>query len=137
LLEAVNELRRAAGNVSDLRDVPEAIARQVVGSGSKGRPDPVLLLLLRTSGDERAEQIRLGVLQTFSERLAVAAGWKPENRNAEQVLLRAQLVLSVSIGIAVLRTTPGLEPLASATEQDLLAPLQDLVDILLSRQERT
>ena len=136
LAEAVDELRRAAGSVSSLRDLPDSIARQVAEAGAEGRPDPVLPLLLRSSGDERAEQIRLGVLRAFGERLASAAGWHPTDPDAEQVLLRAQLVLAASIGIAVLRSFPGLEPLASATEKDLVEPLRDLVDALLSRSEQ-
>jgi AcrR family transcriptional regulator len=132
LAAAVDELTRAAGNVTDLRDVPQAIARQVTESGPHGRPAPVLLMLLRSSGDERAEQIRLGVLQTFSERLAAAAGWSPESPSAGRIMLRAQLVLSTSIGMTVLRASPGLQPLASSTENDLVEPLRDLVDALLA-----
>lgn len=131
LAVAVEELRRAAGTVTGLEDVPQAIATQIGGAGATAAPDPLLLLLLRSSGDERAEQIRLGVLQSLGERLAAAAGWSHEDPDGDRLLLRAQLVLSVSIGMAVLRASPGLEPLASATEHDLLHPLRDLVGALL------
>ena len=127
-----DDLRRAAGNVTSLSEVPDAIARQIVGSSPEGHPDPVALLLLRSSGDERAEQIRVGFLRTFGERLALAAGWQPDGPDAGQLMLRAQLVLSISIGIALLRSSPGMEPLASAGEQDLVLPLRDLVNALLS-----
>ena len=131
LAAAVDEIKRASGTVAGLGEVPQAIARQIVGTGSHGHSDPALLLLLRSSGDERAEQIRLGVLRTFAESLASAAGWRPGDPDADGVLLGAQFVLSASIGIAVLRSS-GLEPLASATERDLVAPLHELVEALLS-----
>lgn len=73
------------------------MARQVVGSGPVGRPEPVLLLLLGSASDERAEQIRLGVLRTFGERLASAAGWRPDDPDAQTILLRAQIVLAVGL----------------------------------------
>ncbi|GAB3938604.1 hypothetical protein GCM10027614_18990 [Micromonospora vulcania] len=41
------------------------------------------------------------------------------------------MVLAAGIGIAVLRSSLRLQPLASAAEQDLVAPLRDLVDALL------
>jgi AcrR family transcriptional regulator len=132
LAAAVEELSRGAGDASGLAQVPEAMARQLVGTRPEEHPDPILLLLLRSSGDERAEALRLEVLRTFATRLASAAGWQPDRPGAEQIVLRAQLVLAASIGIAVLRSSPGLEPLASATEQDLIAPLRVLVEALLS-----
>ncbi len=132
LAAAVEEVSRTSGNVSDLDQVPDAIARQIVGSSLQGRPDPVLLLLLRSSGDERAEELRIGVLRTFATRLASVAGWRPGDPDAEHILLRAQLVLAASIGIAVLRSSTGLEPLARATEEELLVPLRELVETLLS-----
>jgi hypothetical protein len=45
-------------------------------------------------------------------------------------MLRAQVVMAASIGIALLRSSIRLEPLASAGEQDLVAPLRDLVEAL-------
>ena len=87
--------------------------------------------LLRSSGDERADQIRLGVLRSYGERLASAAGWHPERHDDDQLILRAQLVLAASTGITLLRKS-GLQPLASAHEQDLVGPLRDMVDALLS-----
>jgi hypothetical protein len=89
-----------------------------------------MMLLLRSSGDEHAEKLRLGVLRMFAERLATSAGWHPEDPATDGLLLRAQLVLSASIGVAVMRYT-GLAPLADATEQDLTEPLRDLVNAVL------
>ncbi|MEV4658660.1 hypothetical protein [Micromonospora sp. NPDC049301] len=47
---------------------------------------------------------------------------------------RAQMALAAAIGIAVLRSSIQLQPLSSATEQDLVGPLRDLVDALLPRR---
>ncbi len=66
------------------------------------------------------------------------AAWRPlrdgapGDPDAEHILLRAQLVLAASIGIAVLRSSAGLDPLARATEEELLVPLRELVETLLS-----
>jgi len=49
--------------------VPRTIARQLSGQHAHEHPNQ-LLLLLRSSGDVRAEQIRLGILRSFAERLA-------------------------------------------------------------------
>lgn len=91
-----------------------------------------LLLLLRTSGDERADAIRRNTLQSFAERMAVAAGWTPENGGREDLLLRAQIVLSTGLGIVLLRSSAGIEPLTSATEAQLERPLGELLTVLLA-----
>jgi AcrR family transcriptional regulator len=123
LTAAVDELRRSPGETT-LDQVADRIAAQVTGGKT---PNEVLLLLLRSSGDERADEIRRSVLRGHSERLAAAARRDPD----DQLLLRAQVVLAATTGIAMLRTS-GLEPLASATEQDLAAPLRDLIDAVLA-----
>jgi len=134
LTDAVDKFRSTAGT-EKLSEIPAAIARQAAGSTAAKDPGRLtLLLLLRSSGDERAEQTRLGFLRTFSERLASAAGWQAEDPDGDKLLLRAQVVLAASIGIAVLRSYPGLEPLTSATETDLVGPLQDMVNGLLTNQ---
>jgi len=71
-------------------------------------------------------------MRTFGERLASVAGWRPADPDGDQLLLRAQVVMSVSIGIVLLRSFTSLEPLASASQQDLVGPLGELVDALLS-----
>ncbi|HEX9999465.1 MAG TPA: TetR family transcriptional regulator [Actinoplanes sp.] len=129
LATAVDELRRSTGDVP-LDRVAESIAAQTAGIGSGAVPNQ-LALLFRSSGDERADEIRLGVLRTSGERLATAAGWQPGRPGADELLLRAQLVLAAAIGTALLRSTTRLEPLAAATEADLVAPLRDLVGGLL------
>lgn len=75
--------------------------------------------------------MRLDVLRGFAERLADASAGPPRQGRADDVLLRAQLVLAAGIGIAVLRSPGGIEPLASATDAELAQPLNDLVAALL------
>lgn len=126
LQEAVDELGRESGRVP-LSQVPEAIAHRVAGPGpDRGGPDLLLLLLLRSTRDEHTERLRLGVLRRFSEGLAKAAG----DAGDEDLVLRAELVLATAIGITLLRYSE-LEPLATATDKDLVEPLRDVVKALL------
>jgi AcrR family transcriptional regulator len=127
LTSSVDEIRRTTGDGPPSRTT-EAIARQIAGPCTSGLPHH-LLLLLRSSGDEGADRIRLGLLRSYGERLAVAADSPPGD---DRMLLRAQVVLAAAAGIALLRTRSGLEPLASATEEDLVPPLRDLIDALLT-----
>ncbi|MEU8015594.1 TetR family transcriptional regulator [Micromonospora parva] len=129
LRAAGDELRRTTGQTPADR-VPEAIARHIADLGATGLSSQ-LSLLLRSSGDAGADEIRRGVLVRSSEQLAAARGWRPGEPGNEQILLRAQMALAAGIGVAVLRSSIRLEPLSSATEQDLIAPLRDLVDTLL------
>jgi AcrR family transcriptional regulator len=131
LTAAVEEMRENTGDPARDR-IAEKIAEQVAGTAGEGRAHETLLLLLRSSGDERADQIRLGVLRGHGERLAATVGWQPGTPDDDHLILRAQLVLCASIGMALLRSS-GLQPLAAATQEDLLTPLQDLVDALLPR----
>ena len=127
LTGAVDELGRTISPDTALDQVPHTIARHLTGPFSGGKYPNRLLLMLRTSGDERADAIRLGILRSFSERLAAAAG----DADDEQLLLRAQIALAASFGIAILRASTALEPLASAGEQDLTGPLRSLIEALL------
>jgi AcrR family transcriptional regulator len=132
LRAAAEEFRRTSGDVR-LDQVADAIAGRVAGTDPAAAAlDPIVMLLLRSSGDERADEIRLGVLRGYAESLAAAAGWRPEDRDSDPLLLRAHLVLAASTGIMLLRAS-GLEPLASVPERDLIGPLHDMVDALLSR----
>lgn len=130
---AVQDLGRSADRAQGLPQVVEAISRHAVGITPEGVPGQVLLLLLRSSGDESAEQKRVAVLWSFASKIASVAGWSPDQPGADEVLLRAQVVLSVAVGIAALRLS-GLQPLGSATEQELAGPLLDVAAALLGRQ---
>ncbi|MBM7494602.1 TetR family transcriptional regulator [Micromonospora luteifusca] len=129
LRAAGDELRRTTDQTPADR-VPEAIARHIADLGAAGLSSQ-LALLLRSSGDAGADEIRRAVLARSSEQLAAARGWRPDEPGSDQVLLRAQMALAAGIGVAVLRSSIRLDPLSSATEQDLVGPLRDLVDALL------
>jgi AcrR family transcriptional regulator len=133
LTGAVDELRQAVSTDVTLEQVPSAIARQLAGPHI-GKHPSLLLLLLRSSGDERADQIRLGILRSSAESMAAIAGREPGGPEADELLLRAQIALAATLGMAVLRAGAAMEPLTSASEQDLAAPLQDLINGLLNRR---
>jgi len=117
-----------------LDEVAERIAEQLTGPYSAEHPNQ-LVLLLRTSGDERAERIRFDKLRTYAESLADVAEagvGRTEGPAREQLVLRAQLALSAAMGISLLRSRTSLEPLASAQITDLLGPLTAMIRALLS-----
>jgi AcrR family transcriptional regulator len=127
---AEESVSRSAGAATDLADVARVISREVAGTGPGGDPPDALVLLLRSSGDEHAERVRVDALRTASERLAALAGWRP-GTGGDGVLLRAQLLLAAALGTAVLRASGGPAPLLAAAEADLAGPLHDLVAALL------
>jgi AcrR family transcriptional regulator len=122
---------RSADDVGALTEVARAISRQVAGLASDGGPPDTLLLLLRSSGDERAEQSRMAALRSYSERLAQLAGWRAGEPDPDGLLLRAQVLLAATMGINLMRSVGGLAALTAADEADLMAPLSDLVGALL------
>ncbi|SDC24308.1 transcriptional regulator, TetR family [Sanguibacter gelidistatuariae] len=131
LSRAAQDLGRADATDMTIDQVVASVLRGAMNSrGDDGRALQ-MLLLLRSSGDEGADTIRRNILQSFAERMAVAAGWRPSGIDAERLLLRAQIALSAALGIVQLRST-GLEPLASATEDELGAQLRDVLTALLS-----
>jgi len=130
LLSASSELDDSLPTGTTLGELPAAIAAALAGVGS-AHQRARLLLLLRPSPDEAAESIRLDVLRSFAERLAGYAGWYPAHPVAEQLLLRAQLVLAAALGVAMLRSTTAVQPLAAASERELVEPLAALLSALL------
>jgi AcrR family transcriptional regulator len=131
----VNLVEEARQEVSAGPDrIADSIAGLIAGpKGDRGHRE-FLPLLLRRSGDERIDQLRLGFLRYYTERLATTAGWQPGGDDG--LLVRAQLVLAASIGAMVFRSA-GLSPLASAEEADLVDPMRDLVDAVLLRGSRS
>jgi AcrR family transcriptional regulator len=132
LVGAVDELGRTVAEDMTLEQVPHVIARQLADPQT-GKHRNQLMLLSRSSGDELADQIRLDILRSFAERLASVAGWRSDDPDGDRLMLRAQIALAAAFGIALLRSTTALEPLASAGQQDLVGPLHDLIEALLAR----
>lgn len=125
-----DELGRTDGEDLTVDRIAHDIAARLTGPHPATHPNQIMLLL-RSSGDERAERIRQDILHTFAVRLATAAGWRPGLPDADQRLLSAQITLAAAFGLAVLRSSTALEPLTSARPEDLVAPLTRLVDALL------
>jgi AcrR family transcriptional regulator len=130
LTHATTDLKKVATGVGPA-DIAASMARRIAGSPEDSRLDVGLLLLLRTSGDERIDGLRRGLIRSLSERLAAARVEDP----GDDALLRAQIVLATALGIAVLRASIGAQPLAAAGEEDLRAPLTDLISALLPREQ--
>ena len=128
LTHAAESLDRPEGEQATLEQVLERMTTQLASSPS-GEKSLQLLMLLRSSGDERAEEIRRATLLSYAQKIAVVAGWRPGD--SEQLVLRAQVAIAMGLGIALLRASTGIEPLASATEEDLAGPLRDVFGVLL------
>jgi AcrR family transcriptional regulator len=129
LATAVNDIRRDADLLSR-DDVAAAITRRIAGS-NEAHMHEALMLLLRSSGDERVDDIRRAVLRAVSERLAAATSGQQEFNDHDPLLLRAQIVIAATMGLVLLRSSVATQPISSASEEDLLAPLSDLVNALL------
>lgn len=90
-----------------------------------------MLLLLRSSGDDRADQIRRDTIHSFAEGIATAAGWRPGDAD-DDLLLRAQIALSTALGMVLFRSSIALEPVASASVERLRGPLGEVLSALLA-----
>ncbi|GAA2583719.1 TetR family transcriptional regulator [Winogradskya consettensis] len=84
-----------------------------------------VLMLLRVSENENVEELRRKAMEDFSNRLLEVSG--------DGEMLRAQLLLALGVGVAVIRSGVGLQPLSGATAEDLAGPIKDVVDALLKR----
>lgn len=131
LTGVVDDLARAGG-VGDRHDLPQSLARRLIGSAAASPRYEILPLLLRSSGDPAADELRVGVLRGFSEQIAAVSDAAALGIDDEDLLLRAQLVVAVSIGTGLLRSAlPGLQPLASVTDARLADALTVVIDALL------
>lgn len=123
LSAAVADLRRESLGLSADTGLGAAMAHRVAGATGGQALHDTLLLLLRSSGDTRVDEIRREVLRTVSERLASVTG--------DHSLLHAEIVVAAVLGVTLVRSSLGVEPLASATEEELAGPLSELVAALL------
>lgn len=136
LATARAELGRAGDATLTFEALIDRITRQVAGPPD-GERTLMMLLLLRSSGDEGADRIRLNTLRSFAEQMSIAAGWGPEAAQSDELMLRAQVALSTMVGISLLRaSSTGLEPLTSASVEGLAGPLGDVVTTLLAPPAR-
>ncbi|RPE46555.1 TetR family transcriptional regulator [Streptomyces sp. Ag109_O5-1] len=104
-----------------------ALSRQLAAGAWAEFGEHPVLLLLRDSGDEQVAELRRRALEEFGRQVLEASGAAP----APDALLRAELLVALGVGVAVVRSAVGLRPLADATPDDLMGPLRDIVDGLL------
>ncbi|MBB2943795.1 AcrR family transcriptional regulator [Actinoplanes lutulentus] len=123
----VDDLKQSVFENLPLEDAPRMLAEKMAISQPKEANQ--LLLLLRSSGDETAERIRLDTLGSLARRLAAAAGSEPDD---PKVLLNAQIVLATALGAVILRSA-GLQPLAAADSDQLAEPLEKVISVLLPK----
>jgi AcrR family transcriptional regulator len=130
----VKELDDRDTEASTVDQIVKVMIEQLLDAPGADRPLQ-LLLLLRSTGEPEVDEIRRRTLHDFSERMARAAGWSPDDPRTDELVLRAQLVLATAFGMLLLRASTALEPLRSATDADLRGPLADAVSALLSRRD--
>ena len=115
-------------------DIDQVIERMIdhLVAGPDGDDPLQLLLLLRSSGDEGADEVRRRTLERFAEGIARVTGWHPKQVDAEPFLLRAELAISLLLGAIMLRTSSAaVQPLAAAGQAELAGPLRDALRALL------
>jgi AcrR family transcriptional regulator len=115
----------------DRAALAEALSHQLSDSAWPEFGEHPVLMLLRVSGDERVDSLRRQALQDFSRQVLEASGTRRAQDDDER-LLRAQHVVALGVGVAVLRSAAGLQPLRDATAEDLIGPLRDVLDTLLA-----
>jgi len=131
LERVVENLDRTSDAEESVGQILETIISQLARLPTGEHP-PELLLLLRSSGDRRVDEIRRNTLKSFAEGMATGAGWQQGGTGDEVLLLRAQIALATALGVVLLRSSTGLEPLTSATAEQLREPLGDALSALLS-----
>ncbi|MEU9151359.1 helix-turn-helix domain-containing protein [Streptomyces sp. NPDC048417] len=105
----------------------EALSRQLAAGAWTEFGEHPVLMLLRDSGDEQVAELRRRALEEFGRQVLEASG----AASAPDALLRAELLVALGVGVAVVRSAVGLRPLADAAPEDLVGPLRDVVDALL------
>lgn len=114
----------------DIGAVIDRIVAHAVNSDDTD--DPLrLLLLLRSSGDENADLIRRRTLESYTERIALSAGWTAGDSATDHLLLRAQMAIGTLLGMVMLRASAKVQPLSAATRDELAGPLSQVLRTLL------
>jgi AcrR family transcriptional regulator len=135
--EQLAELDDIAGDQARLAEV---LSRELSADAWAETGENPILLLLQSAGDPRSDALRRRGIADHAERLLRAAGYEPGQPDSGQpdsgqpgrdILLRAYLVLALGAGVATLRATIDVQPLAGATAEDLRGPLADVIAALL------
>jgi AcrR family transcriptional regulator len=125
LTTAVSDIRDKFADMS-LDGIADRMVERITTTSEDAELRNGLLMLLRTTGDARIDEMRRTVLETVTARMAEAAG-----ESGRAARLRAQIVLATALGLTLLRTSLQVEPLASAGATDLRGPVTDLVNAVL------
>lgn len=123
-------LGREGDTPRDPAALAEALSRQLASNAWPEFSEHPVLMLLRASGDPQVDGQRKQALLDAGEQVLAACD-APHADDAE-LWLRAQLLIALGIGVAVLRSTVGIQPLQDATADELAAPLRDVVHALLT-----
>jgi AcrR family transcriptional regulator len=113
----------------DRAALAEALSHQLSAGAWPEFGEHPVLMLLRVTGDERVDSLRREALAEFSRQVFEVSG---QDGSRDDDLLRAQLLVALGVGIAVVRSAVGLQPLTAATADDLVGPLRDVVEGLLA-----
>ncbi|MDQ1032104.1 AcrR family transcriptional regulator [Streptomyces umbrinus] len=153
LASAPRFLGRDGDFPQDRATLAEALSLQLAAGAWPDFGEHPVLMLLRNTGDEQVDELRRQALQEFSRQVLEASGAPvPHNDdehpahdgehsahngerlpyNHDERLLRAELLVALGVGVAVVRSAVGLQPLRDATSDELLGPLRDVVDGLLA-----
>jgi AcrR family transcriptional regulator len=114
----------------DRAELAEALSRQLTAEAWPEFGDHPVLMLLRDSGDVNVDALRRNALTGISHQILDAAG-ASDLPDEHARLLRAQLLLALGTGVAVLRSAVGLSPLSEAGAEELAEPLRDVIRALL------
>jgi AcrR family transcriptional regulator len=134
LAAAPEQLAELDDIVADQARLAEVLSREIAGDAWPETGENPILLLLRSAGDPRTDALRRRGIQDHAGRLLRAAGYAVDANPGQpdrDTLLRAYLVLALGAGIATLRATVDVPPLAGATAEDLRGPLTDVIAALL------
>lgn len=114
---------------TDQASLVETLSRQMSADAWPEFGEHPVLILLRVSENENVEELRRRALEDFSRKLLAASDGAADDDRT----LRAQLLLALGVGVAVVRSAVGLQPLSGATSGELSGPLRDVVEALLGR----
>ncbi|MFJ9127774.1 TetR/AcrR family transcriptional regulator [Streptomyces sp. NPDC102340] len=129
-------LGRDGDSPRDPTSLAEALSRQLASDSWPEFSEHPVLMLLRASGDAQVDALRRQALLDAA-RQALAASDASDGDDAAhgddtERLLRAELLIALGVGVAVLRSTVGIQPLQGASADELVGPLRDVTRALLT-----
>ena len=119
----------------DRAALAETLSHQLSSNAWPEFGEHPVLMLLRVSGDEQVDSLRRQALEDFARRVLEASSSEPGPDDDERLLLRAELLVALGVGVAVVRSAVGLQPLSNASSDDLIGPLRDIIDALLAPRD--